>query len=400
MKRLCSFLAFLILLTLPICADATVATSTSRVKYNCNGSVNTFPFTFGVGAASEVQVILTSSAGTETTLAETTNYAVICTNNDCTSGGTVTTVATYATSNTITILRNVPLAQEADFTEGMPTLYESFETGLDKLTRIAQQQQEQLNRAVTAPKSDSSTNLVFPGQTARANKYLAFDAGGNPIASGGGPGSAEVPVSAYGATLIAAADAPAARAILDVPPVGSLMMYAGSSAPVGWLICDGAPVSRTGTYAALFAAIGTTFGAGDGSTTFNLPNFKGRSPIGVGIGGGGGTSGTGAITGGDALTNRARGAWTGAETHTQTEAEMPSHNHSASSTDSGHSHSIGNPTASPSIGYGIVQAAANSAYGSTYTGYANITTTIGYKGGGSAMDIMNPVLAVNFIIKY
>lgn len=58
-------------------------------------------------------------------------------------------------------------------------------------------------------------------------------------------------------------------------PAGSLMHYAGKTAPDGWLICDGRAVSRT-AYADLFAAIGTLYGAGDGSTTFNLPNPSGR----------------------------------------------------------------------------------------------------------------------------
>lgn len=68
------------------------------------------------------------------------------------------------------------------------------------------------------------------------------------------------------------------RAVFIDPP-GSIQMYAGSTAPQGWLLCDGSAVSRS-TYAALFAAIGTTFGTGDGSTTFNLPNLKGRAVIG------------------------------------------------------------------------------------------------------------------------
>lgn len=66
-------------------------------------------------------------------------------------------------------------------------------------------------------------------------------------------------------------------------PVGSVKMYAGSSAPSKWLFCQGQAVSRT-TYAKLFAAIGTTYGAGDGSTTFNLPDFRGRTAIGAGTG--------------------------------------------------------------------------------------------------------------------
>lgn len=63
------------------------------------------------------------------------------------------------------------------------------------------------------------------------------------------------------------------------PPVGSVIPYAGASAPAGWLLCQGQSVSRT-TYSELFAAIGTTYGSGDGSATFNLPNLKGRIPVG------------------------------------------------------------------------------------------------------------------------
>lgn len=66
-------------------------------------------------------------------------------------------------------------------------------------------------------------------------------------------------------------------------PAGVVMDYAGPSVPTGWLECDGAAVSRA-TYAALFTAISTTWGAGDGSTTFNLPNFRGRARIGRGTG--------------------------------------------------------------------------------------------------------------------
>ena len=62
-------------------------------------------------------------------------------------------------------------------------------------------------------------------------------------------------------------------------PTGSMMAYAGSSAPSGWLLCAGQAVSRT-TYAALFSAISTAYGTGDGTTTFNLPDLRGRIPAG------------------------------------------------------------------------------------------------------------------------
>jgi microcystin-dependent protein len=64
-------------------------------------------------------------------------------------------------------------------------------------------------------------------------------------------------------------------------PIGMLMDFAGTQPPSGWLVCDGRTVSRT-TYAALFAVIGTLWGAGDGSTTFALPNLIGRSSVGPG----------------------------------------------------------------------------------------------------------------------
>lgn len=68
-------------------------------------------------------------------------------------------------------------------------------------------------------------------------------------------------------------------AVAALLPPGMVVPFAGSTAPEGWLLCAGQAVSRT-TYAALFAAIGTTYGVGDGSTTFNLPDLRGRLPYG------------------------------------------------------------------------------------------------------------------------
>lgn len=110
---------------------------------------------------------------------------------------------------------------------------------------------------------------------------------------------------------------------------GLMVMYGGSSAPSGWLICDGSSVSRS-TYADLFAVIGTTFGNGLGDgLTFSLPPSPGRTPVGAGTGTGGGASGGAGTkpTGGSALTTRARGDWFGKETHQLSSAEMPSHTH-------------------------------------------------------------------------
>lgn len=107
-------------------------------------------------------------------------------------------------------------------------------------------------------------------------------------------------------------------------PLGTVLPYAGTSTPPGFLFCHGQAVSRT-TYADLFAKIGTTYGAGDGSTTFNLPDLRQRFVLGKAA------SGTGSSLGGTG----------GSINHTHS---GPSHSHSNPSTGSAgsHSHSVGN----------------------------------------------------------
>lgn len=77
---------------------------------------------------------------------------------------------------------------------------------------------------------------------------------------------------------------------VDEMPVGGILAYGGASAPEGYLMCDGAAISRT-TYAALFAVTGTSFGVGNGTTTFNLPDLQQRFPLGKAV------SGTGSVLG-------------------------------------------------------------------------------------------------------
>lgn len=99
-------------------------------------------------------------------------------------------------------------------------------------------------------------------------------------------------------------------------PVGAVVPYAGATAPAGWLLCDGAAVSRT-TYANLFAVIGTAFGPGDGATTFNVPDLRDRVPLG-------------------ASATKARGSVGGSDTIDV--AQLPPHSHDLGS----HTHAIPN----------------------------------------------------------
>ncbi len=108
---------------------------------------------------------------------------------------------------------------------------------------------------------------------------------------------------------------------LSIPP-GTIWDFAGTTAPSGWLLCAGQAVSRS-AYSALFSAIGTRWGAGNGSTTFNLPDFRGRFSLGADNMGG---TSANRVTSSQA-DNIGQGA--GEENHTLTTDEMPSHNHYA-----------------------------------------------------------------------
>lgn len=185
-------------------------------------------------------------------------------------------------------------------------------------------------------------------------------------------------------------------------PAGCGMDYWGTSAPSGWLFAYGQAVSRT-TYAALFAAIGTTFGAGDGSTTFNLPDKRGRSSFGKDDMGG---------TSANRLTNQSGGvngdvlgAVGGAETHTLTTAELAAHSHTGT-TDSSGSHSHGfSINYSPTITASGTNAATTSANAGTLpwttaaAGDHTHTFTTANSGSGSAHNNIPPAIICNYIIK-
>ena len=140
-------------------------------------------------------------------------------------------------------------------------------------------------------------------------------------------GSTKIGQAYLGSTLVYTSTQPPAPTV----PAGLIEPFAGSTVPTGFLLCDGTAVSRT-TYATLYAVIGDTFGAGDGSSTFNLPDLSGRVPLGASM-------------------SHALGTTGGSETVTLTVSELPSHMHEVPQ--HGHADTIG--AATPAFTHIITQ---------------------------------------------
>lgn len=148
-------------------------------------------------------------------------------------------------------------------------------------------------------------------------------------------------------------------------PTGAILDFGGTSAPSGYLGCDGSAVSRS-TYAALFSAIGTTWGAGDGSTTFNVPNFQRRTAVGSG--------GIGTSVLGNAVGNTG-----GEESHTQTIDELVAHDHEVTAS--------GSPRGISTTTGGFIIDDLSETFTTTSTG------------GGAPFNVMQPSAVVLKIIK-
>lgn len=193
-------------------------------------------------------------------------------------------------------------------------------------------------------------------------------------------------------------------------PAGSIIAWGNATPPVNWLICDGSAISRS-TYASLFSAIGTTYGVGDGSTTFNVPDLRGRVPVGK-----------------NSATFATLGATGGAETVTLDITQIPSHTHAQDS----HTHTFSGTTSTTGshnhingwasiTGYNYVGSGGNSTWpfggGSnaaqrdlqaagdhahTYSGTTSTQSvaTNQNTGGGLAHNNLQPYQVVSYIIKY
>jgi microcystin-dependent protein len=180
--------------------------------------------------------------------------------------------------------------------------------------------------------------------------------------------------------------------------VGDIKAFAGSSAPLGWAFCDNVTLNRT-TYGNLFAVIGTTYGVGDGSTTFGKPDLRGRVP--AGRDDMGGTAANRLTSGGSGITGTALGSSGGAETHTLTTAQMPVHNHGVSDPTHNHGHNAGTVTGSVTVdntGAKSTTTAATPNSGATINA-SGVNISIQNTGSGNAHPNTQPTMVVNYIIK-
>jgi microcystin-dependent protein len=183
-------------------------------------------------------------------------------------------------------------------------------------------------------------------------------------------------------------------------PLGGGLPFIGTTAPNSSFVFPyGQAISRT-TYAALFSLVSTTYGSGDGSTTFNIPDFRGRVLAGKDDMGGSAAGRLTAYFGGTATTLGSTG---GFESHTLSTSEIPSHVHANTLTDPTHAHSTYGPNGSTNAGeigfngsYGTVGPSVNASTTAVGTG---ITINNAAQGGGAPHAIVQPTIICNYIVR-
>ncbi len=180
--------------------------------------------------------------------------------------------------------------------------------------------------------------------------------------------------------------------------IGSGMLWVGASPPnSNFVFPYGQAISRT-TYATLFGICGTTYGTGDGTFTFNVPDLRGRIPVGWDSMGGAGAN---RVTyAGSLLDGTTRGATGGAENHVLTIAQLPSHDHTANVTDPGHRHTISDGfSITSSAGTGSLQYLGTKGNYNTSLTTTGISVSISSTGSGVAHNNVQPSIIMPYIIR-
>jgi microcystin-dependent protein len=260
------------------------------------------------------------------------------------------------------------------------------------------------NQGLAATPTDGQLIAFTPNLTNGANVTLQVDSGNvYPIQTGPGvgiPAATMIAGTPYVFKFNLAATAWIAQNFYSVGspailPIGAMVPYGGTTAPSStFALTFGQAISRT-TFSSLFTIFGTTFGIGDGVTTFNIPDLRGRSVLGVDNMGGvaAGRVGT-VVTDSGTVVGTTLGSAGGSATHTQVAAEVGAHNHAI--TDPGHLHSF-----SATI-FVLNGGGAPSAYGTggnTNTGTSTTGITINNSSAPSAMSLLNPIMMMNWILR-
>lgn len=388
----------------------TVSTTLNKIILVGDGVTTAFSFPFAVrsGGQADIQVFLTTAAGVITQLTYATQYSVTLNAaiapNPTPVGGSVTCSVAPAAGTLVTILRTMALTQPTSLANQGNLYQPVLESTDDNQEMQVQQLSELLSRMISVAVSDSAP-LNLPPAAQRANLAFMFDSAGNPIAAA--PGGANSPVSSAMAPVVNAASIAAAVALLGLTgaaplPTGMVAAFAGA-APSGWLLAAGQAVSRTGATTVLFAYCGTQFGVGDGSTTFNLPDLRGRVPAGLdNMNGVAALRLTGAsITSGGGPTTL--GGNGGAEQNTIASNQMPSHTHAFTGAP------LGTHTHGPSAGSQFISDSGGGQFGAsggsigtnamTAVSAGTPAGTNAATGGSTPLLNVQPTICLNYCIK-
>jgi microcystin-dependent protein len=425
-------------------ADYNINAVTRRVVYDGSSGLGPYAFNFEVLDANDINVYFNT-----TLLTITDDYTVTINANGKGSVSIVTGTnvpSTPVAADQITIIGSRDIERTTDFVTAGDLRAAALNEQLDALTIFDQQISERVDRSVQFPSYEpAGLNYTVPDLDNRKSKYLAFDSNGElstlagtsaPLASvdtavivdnavttakladnsvtsakivDGTIATADIADDAVTAAKfnisgngtsgqVVQSDGDGSFSYLTLATgfvSGMLMPYAGASAPSGWLLCYGQAISRT-TYADLFTALGTTYGVGDGSTTFNLPDLRGRVVAGQDdMGGSSANRLTDAVTGG--LNGDTLGDTGGTESHTLTSAQsgLVGHTHGVSAsleaTTGGGSSSTGVDTAE-----GAFQ--GNNAADNTSMINVSISA-VASADASEAHNIVQPTIILNYIIK-
>ena len=156
-----------------------VSVTTNKNRLTSNGSTTAFNFTFPLPDSDTTQVKVMLTVGSVDTLQDVSLYSVTATNNDFSSGGTVT-FTTAPASGTITIYRDLATTQTSDYVPGGALDADTLEGNLDKLTMLVQEQQDAIDRSIKFPVTDATAlTSEIPNSSGRASNTLIFDSSGN-----------------------------------------------------------------------------------------------------------------------------------------------------------------------------------------------------------------------------